>query len=124
MIAVVTGGRDYEPTRAELIRFIALLERLGVTTLRHGCARGVDTIASIEVCQALPDIVVEPWPASWKKHGKAAGTIRNKTMLVPRDLPRADVLVAFPGGRGTENCAQQARQFGIQIYRLASFSPP
>lgn len=123
MIAVVTGGRDYDPTRGELIRFIDLLERLGVTTLRHGCARGVDTAASIEVHQALPGVTVEPWPANWKKHGKAAGPLRNKEMLVPRDLPRADVLVVFPGGRGTANCVEQARKAGgIKIYRLASGS--
>ena len=55
--------------------------------------------------------------AEWKKHGKAAGPIRNGEMLT-RYLP--DRLVAFPGGRGTADMMAKAERAGIFIQRVAA----
>jgi hypothetical protein len=50
--------------------------------------------------------------AEWKKHGRAAGPIRNGAMITSY-LP--DRLVAFPGGRGTANMILQAKKAGIVV---------
>jgi hypothetical protein len=42
-------------------------------------------------------VTVEAHPADGKKHGRAAGPIRNQKM--PEEKP--ELVVAFPGGRGT-----------------------
>lgn len=47
--------------------------------------------------------------ADWKKHGRAAGPMRNKRML--EHAP--DLVVCFPGGRGTKNMREQAEAAGF-----------
>jgi hypothetical protein len=85
--------------------------------VRHGGARGVDTCVSehVTLCTA-GKIRVERWPADWGLHGKAAGAIRNRAMLV--GPPPADLVIAFPGGRGTANCVAQAEALGIRVVRV------
>lgn len=58
---------------------------------------------------------VEEYPANWDRYGKAAGGIRNQTMVNLR--PVADVLVGAPLGRspGTRDCMARARKAGIFV---------
>ncbi|MEM9912925.1 MAG: hypothetical protein AAF922_19365 [Pseudomonadota bacterium] len=44
--------------------------------------------------------------------GRAAGPIRNKEML---DEGCPDLVVAFPGGRGTANMVKQAQAAGVEV---------
>ena len=53
--------------------------------------------------------------ANWDLHGKAAGPIRNRTMLNAH--PNA-IVVAFPGGRGTDNCISEAQARNMTILRV------
>lgn len=59
------------------------------------------------------DVSVDPHPADWNKHGKAAGPIRNAEMV----KLGADVCLAFltPGCKGTVNCAALAQRAGIPV---------
>lgn len=51
--------------------------------------------------------------ADWKKHGRAAGPIRNGEMLKKYQL---NYLVAFPmGGRGTADMIEQAGRAGLAV---------
>lgn len=77
----------------------------------HGAARGVDEQAMI-AAQTLPGVKHLPFAADWNKHGRAAGPIRNKRML---DEGKPDFVVAFPGGRGTDNMISQAHAAGIEV---------
>lgn len=67
-------------------------------TIISGGARGVDSaaidFATVHFCK------LEVFKADWNKHGKAAGPIRNQQML---DEGKPDLVVAFPGGRGTQH---------------------
>lgn len=77
----------------------------------HGAASGVDRQAMI-AAQGLPGVQHYPFAAEWAKHGKAAGPIRNQRML---DEGKPDLVVAFPGGRGTADMVARARKAGVQI---------
>lgn len=110
----ITGGREHEPLESELVAFLRLWRREGGTVLIHGDARGVDRIVGaraeargIEVRRVPVDTAVDgPWPA--------AGQVRNRRMLVQE---RAELLVAFPGDRGTAGCCREALRLGLPVWR-------
>lgn len=82
-------------------------------TVLHGKAQGVDTAADFwAVHNFLP---IKEYPANWDAHGKQAGPIRNKQML---DKENPDIIIAFPGGKGTENMVTQARKRGFTVRRI------
>lgn len=83
-------------------------------TIIHGAAKGVDTYAGrwADIC----GVKQEPFPADWKKYGKAAGPIRNSQMLVKGD---PDLVIAFPwpnltATKGTKDMVKQARAAGVR----------
>lgn len=103
---LVCGGRDFndktlfQKTMQELARVVGEPD-----IIIHGCANGADSLASRWAeYHRIPELRC---PADWKKWGKAAGSIRNKIML---DVGWPDVVVAFPGGRGTADMVAQARR--------------
>jgi len=57
-------------------------------------------------------IPVIPFPPEWKRYGPKAGPIRNKQML---DEGRPDLVVAFPGGNGTNDMVKKAKAAGIEV---------
>lgn len=50
-------------------------------------------------------------PAKWDELGAIAGRVRNQQMVDTHP----DLLIAFPGGRGTRHCIRQAVKAGIEI---------
>jgi hypothetical protein len=50
------------------------------------------------------------------EEGKAAGSIRNQRMLDAEK--HIDVVVAFPGGRGTADMVRRARAAGIHVLEI------
>ena len=70
----------------------------------HGGARGADDLARQwgEISVGIEGV---EFRADWTAHGKAAGMIRNQRML---DEGRPDLVVAFPGGRGTADMVRRA----------------
>lgn len=107
----VTGGRDFSDE--SLVNWAFREIGLGYDdVLVHGACRGADEICA-RVAQ-LYGAYVEPHPADWKKHGKAAGPVRNREML-KSDI---DILIAFPGGRGTFNAVMTARSLGVPVWDL------
>jgi len=50
--------------------------------------------------------------ARWKELGRKAGPIRNEEMI---RLHKPDLVMAFPGNRGTANMADQAHRAGIDV---------
>ena len=79
----------------------------------NGGASGADSAAT--------DYAVVNWcsfkeyPAEWNKYGKSAGPIRNKQML---DEENIDLVIAFPGGRGTANMVKLAKERGIEVIEV------
>lgn len=74
-----------------------------------GGATGVDAQA-IEWAKAhgICPVTVD---ACWVPHGYSGGPIRNGRML----WFEPDLVLAFPGGRGTANMVKQAREQGVEV---------
>jgi predicted polyphosphate/ATP-dependent NAD kinase len=109
---LVCGGRDYHNT-AYLCGFLDCFHaQVGITHLIEGGADGADHQAQ---CWAKSrNVQFTTYKADWKKHGKAAGPIRNRTML---DKGMPDVVIAFPGGHGTADMVTYARSRRVPVIR-------
>jgi len=103
---IVTGGRDYE----DYAMVADVLDLFDADLIIQGGAAGADRMARDYAYQN--NIICETVKADWNKHGKAAGPIRNLEML--KKYPNA-VVVAFPGGKGTENCVKQAASLNMIV---------
>ena len=108
---LVCGGRAYQDNKflTEVLSYYSV-KVYGIPDLViAGGAPGADSLAAewaedhgIHVAEVL---------ALWDKYGKRAGWVRNKVML---DLG-PDVVIAFPGGKGTEMMVSLARQAGVPV---------
>lgn len=106
---IVTGGRDFD--NKSLLNYV--LNLFDISRLIQGGASGADKLALNYAL--LNDIPSKTFNADWEAHGKAAGPIRNGQML--KAYPRALVL-AFPGGKGTENCIKLAKETKHVVLRI------
>ena len=112
MRVLVCGGRDF----CDGSKFVSAMRSLRLKpedTIIHGDAPGADWMANSWAREY--DIGVRAFPADWKRHGKAAGPMRNKQML---DEGMPDLVVAFPGGRGTADMVRQARAAGVRVIEI------
>lgn len=82
-------------------------------TIISGMASGVDSAAVDFAVVHYCDL--ETYPADWKTHGKAAGFIRNQQML---DEGKPDLVVAFPGGKGTADMVKRAKKAGVKVIEI------
>lgn len=113
MKVLVCGGRDYKDKDHV---FSALDElKQSLSGLISGGAPGADTFAWDWAW--ANGFHCERFMADWKKHGRAAGPIRNQTML---DVGRPDLVLAFPGGRGTFDMVNKAKAAGVSVRILAA----
>lgn len=108
MRILVCGGRDYED-------FVAVDKKLEEfekesLVIIHGDADGADTLAGDWA--HMNYVSCWKFPANWSKYPKAAGPIRNKKMLVDG---KPDLVIAFPGGKGTANMIKQAQEAGVPV---------
>lgn len=80
----------------------------------EGGAKGVDNVAlDWALCNFC---TYETYEADWTTHNKATGPIRNRRIL---EEGKPDLVVAFPGGKGTANMVKQAKQAGIKVIEFA-----
>lgn len=89
-----------------------------IETVIHGDARGADRMAGrwANSRYQKDGSYIREWkfPADWNRLGKAAGSIRNRQMLVEG---QPDHVIAFlaPNSRGTKNMIDQATKAGIPV---------
>jgi hypothetical protein len=118
MRILVCGGRDYykygEFDRLMDRIYSELCEGEGLDcVVIQGGAKGADFLAKGWAWSMNFECL--EFPADWKKHGKAAGSIRNQQML---DEGKPDVVVAFPGGYGTRDMVDRARKSGVGVLEV------
>lgn len=108
---IVTGGRDFKDALSLAhALFDIRLEHGRIRTIVQGGASGADDIAR-RIAEGV-GVRCVTFEADWKTHGRAAGPIRNRLML--EMYPEAIVL-AMPGGRGTDNCVNEALRRGMRV---------
>ena len=110
MKILVCGGRDFYNYKALCE---ALARYADDTILVHGDAKGADRLAGMYAMERGWQVKV--YPADWNQHGKAAGPIRNRLMLSEE---HPELIVAFPGGRGTANMIEQSTQAGVEVRKV------
>lgn len=113
MRALICGGRDFLNAALVWSWLDRLHEATPITAIIQGGAAGVDAIAN-EWAKTKPEIQRFVCRADWKKHGRSAGPKRNARMLEWRP----DVVVAFPGGRGTADMLARAIAAKVKIIDL------
>lgn len=112
---LVCGSRhwgNYNRIRA----VISLLHNeQGIACVIHGCCpTGADMIAdNVAITLGIP---TKRYPADWKKHGKAAGPLRNQQML---DEGKPDLVLAFTNtpetSRGTKDMTTRAKKANLEV---------
>lgn len=108
MKTIIAGGRDYTFRNEDYELLNDLHAVHNFTLVISGGARGADMHG--EIWAKLNNIPVRIFKADWSAFGKAAGPIRNQEMA-----EEAQALVAFPGGRGTEDMIRRAKAKGLMI---------
>lgn len=105
MKVLVTGGRDYGNT----IKVFETLNAIKPTQLCQGGANGADQLARAwAITHDIPYVTCE---ADWSQ-GRKAGPLRNQKML---DEFKPDLVIAFPGGRGTADMVRRAKAAGVEV---------
>ncbi|MDE3095808.1 MAG: DUF2493 domain-containing protein [Chloroflexota bacterium] len=110
---LVCGSRAWtepEPIRRELEALYAA----GFEEVVHGGAMGADSLAGA-IAHEL-GYSVRCVPADWRRHGRAAGPLRNARMLSEHS---PDLVLAFTHdlakSRGTSDMVRKAREAGVQV---------
>jgi hypothetical protein len=109
MRVLVCGGRDYSDAQ----KVYDVLCGICPTSIIHGNAAGADDLA--DSWAKANNVPVIPFPADWGTFGKQAGPIRNQQML---DKGAPELVVAFPGGRGTADMVRRAEAAGIEVRKV------
>jgi hypothetical protein len=106
---LVCGGRDFAD-KVFLVRSLDLLHRLyGFSLVVQGGGTGADWMA--KKWAEWRGVPGREFRADWSA-GPAAGPIRNTKML-REGAP--DLVVGFPGGRGTADMLAKARAAGVPV---------
>ncbi len=109
---LICGGRhftDFERIKATLVE---LGGKDKISIVIHGAADGADCLGALAAQElGIPMVAV---PADWKKHGLAAGPIRNQEML---DVHEPNLVLAFPdpASRGTWDMVRRAKKAEIEV---------
>lgn len=117
---LVCGGRDYDDKENLFAKLDEICYEKGFwddgvpnCMIISGLARGADTLAlKWAEYYVLPTM---NFPANWGVYGKSAGAIRNTQML---KIGKPDLVVAFPGGRGTDHMKSIAYAAGVEIIQV------
>lgn len=111
--ALVCGGRDYSD-RQKLYEVLDEMHRhKPIGLLIAGGARGADSLAADWA--SYRNVEKRVFRADWENEGRSAGVKRNQRML---DEGEPDLVVAFPGGRGTADMIRRAEAAKVPVVRV------
>lgn len=112
MKIIVCGGRKYAHQQRVFNALDDIHKETPISLIIHGNAIGADGFA--DDWAMLRGIKRLPFSADWKKLGPMAGPIRNQEML----NIGPDLVVAFPGGKGTADMVRRARAAKIKVIEI------
>jgi hypothetical protein len=116
MRVLICGGRSYTD-KAVMWNVLDSLGPPEITEIISGMAPGADAIAAEWAIRfGFP---LQKFPADWTVYGRAAGPIRNQRMI---DEGKPELVIAFPGGKGTADMVRRAKAAGIPVREIPA--PP
>jgi len=111
MKVLVCGGRRFGKTEPEMALMENVLylahSQFHIDLLIQGGAPGADKYAILWALRH--GVKALTFPADWSR-GKKAGPLRNQEMI----NERPDLVIAFPGGRGTADLLSRAKACGVK----------
>lgn len=110
MRVLVCGGRHYFDHNTVVRTLDAIHVETPITAILHGGATGADALAG--KWAALRNVSTVVFKADWQAHGRKAGPWRNMQMI---QEGQPDLVVAFPGGRGTAHVIRLAITNNIKL---------
>jgi len=123
MRVLICGGRDFTDKKLFHKTMIEIdpstdEQKLGDPELVviHGGAKGADLLADEWAVVNWKSI--ERYLPDYKRYGpKAAPVIRNQEMI---DGGKPDLVIAFPGGRGTADMVRRAKKANIPVKEITN----
>jgi hypothetical protein len=112
---LVTGGRDYKDREHVFQQLDWLAERYGDLKVIEGGADGADKWA--RAWRADRRRPGRSYIANWARYPRGAGVLRNAEMLADG---KPDLVLAFPGGRGTADMIRRAQTAGVRVIEIAA----
>ena len=111
-----TGGRSFTDISLVRIIFDYLKGQIGDFEICHGAAVGLDTLVD-EVARErnIPRTPFQVPTNDYRLYGNRAPTMRNQRML---DEFKPDLVVVFPGARGTQDMHNRAYSAGKLILNV------
>lgn len=114
MRVLVCGGRDFNDSDFIHNQLCDLnAERGPFSVVIHGYAAGADHEANNWA--QMMGLKIAGYRAEWQRYGNSAGPRRNQRML---DEGKPDLVVAFPGGRGTADMVRRAKAAQIEVLEI------
>lgn len=109
MRVIIAGSRGVE--NYQIVLDAILKSKFDITTIISGTAKGIDKLG--ERYAEENGILLEKYPADWKRYKQAAGHIRNAEMALV-----ADGLIAIWDGYspGTKNMISLGKKHSLKCY--------
>lgn len=117
MRVLVCGGRDFDDWYMLKKTLDPYIPKVIDLTIIQGGATGADFLAKVWAKYVV--VKMQEFKADWKREGKLAGIFRNKRML---EEGKPDLVIAFPGGKGTANMIDQALKAGVKVIEISKTS--
>ena len=113
MRVLCCGGREFLDREMLAATLDRIHQERRFSLLIAGGARGADMMA--EEWARTVGLPCTVYQADWAGLGRKAGPIRNQQML---DEGQPELVVAFPGGRGTADMVRRARGAGVEVIEV------
>ncbi len=112
---IVCGGRNFNDRTLVFETLDMIHAGTPIAVVIQGGASGADMLGKLWAeCTCIRLITI---PADWVRYGRFAGPLRNAKMLA-EFYP--DLVVAFPGGIGTEDMKSKARLAGVNVMEIGN----
>jgi len=121
MRVIVSGQRDWKGRKCAKKMVTRLMQLPSNTLIIHGNAEGADRMAD-KIAKLLGlDIKRYPlYKSDWKRHGKAAGVLRNQRMINDN---KPDLVLCFftkySESKGTKDMLRRAQEYGCDWESIA-----
>lgn len=117
MKVVIAGSRNFDTLNAvELVKYATIASKFTITEVVSGHADGIDKAGEEwATSHTFGGTPVKIFKADWKKHGKAAGPIRNEEMAKYAD---AAIIIWDGESKGTLNTIQHFQKMKKPYYLM------